>query len=212
MPTFPLADEFFLINHDDLNGKPLLRRDLLGSGLVVALLAELIMQDRAALREGRVTVLDREAHGDDATDFVIDSLEMQRSAHSVRVWTDNLDDTAYELVARRLVARGVVRRVRPRRLLGTRKEHFPSVHRDAVQPLVSLNEVIENPGQADAQQALLVAMMAATGAERVLANEPDRDRINTAVARLVGRLPAELAQLLTGLEEAIAARLLSVRR
>lgn len=133
MPSFPLADEFFLINHD-LTGKPLIRRDLLGLGLVVALLAELIMEGRVGMRDGRVVVLDRAGNGDDATDFIIASLAAQWSNYPVRTWTDNLDDTAYELVARRLVERGTVRRVQARRLLGSRKDVFLAARRRRSSP------------------------------------------------------------------------------
>jgi len=212
MPSFPLADEFFLINHNDLTGKPLIRRDLLGLGLVVALLAELIIEGRVGMRDGRVVMLDRAGNGDDATDFVIASLAAQWSNYPVRTWTDNLDDTAYELVARRLVERGTVRRVQARRLLGSRKDVFLAARREAVQPLLLLDGVIKNPEEADVQRALLVTMVAATGVEHALATLPDRDRVRAAVTELSAGLSTELTELVAGFEEAITARLLSIRR
>ncbi len=213
MSNFPLADEFFLINHNDLTGKPLIRRDLLGLGLVVALLAELIMEGRVGMREDRVLLLDQTRHGDDdATDFIIASLAAQWSNYPVRTWTDNLDDTAYELVARRLVERGTVRRVRPRGMLGSRKEVFLPAKREAVHPVLLLDGVIKNPERADAQRALLVTMAAVVGAEKALVNQPDPDRVRAAVTELSAGLSAELTELVAGFEEAITARLLSIRR
>ena len=212
MSNFPLADEFFLINHNDLTGRPLIRRDLLGLGLVVALLAELIVEGRVGIREGRVIVLDKASHGDDASDFIITGLAAQWSNYPVRTWTDNLDDTAYELVARRLVERGTVQRGRTRRLFGPRKDVFLPAKREAVQPLLLLDSAIKNPEEADVQRALLITMVAATGAEHVLASLPDRDRVRTAVTELSASLSAELTELVAGFEEAITARLLSIRR
>lgn len=212
MQKFPLADEFFLINHNDLTGKPVIRRDLLNLGLVVALLAELIMDGRVGMREGRATVLDETGHGDNATDFIIASLAAQWSTYPVRTWTDNLDDTAYELVARRLVERGTVRRVRTRQLLGSRKDIFLTAKREAVQPLLLMEAMIKNPEDADVQGALLLTMVATAGAEHVLASLPDRDRVRAAVTELSASLSAELTELIAGFEEAITARLLSIRR
>ncbi len=223
MPTLSLADEFFLVNHDR-RGKPLIRRELLGGGLAAALLAELVMQRRAGMRDGRVTVLAAQDRGDEAdeadpadradeaTDFMLRSVAGQATSYPIRTWVDNLDDTAYELIARRVTERGIVRRVRTRRLLGAARERFPAATREAVGPLVSLDEVIEDPERADVQRALLVTMVAATGAEHALASEPDRDRVRAAVARLAESLPADLAELLAGFDEAITARLLSIRR
>lgn len=212
MQNFPLGDEYFLINHDDLSGRPLIRRDVLSCGLVVALLAELIMENRVAVQDGRVTALDDAAHGDEAGDFVITSLSTQRSAYTVRTWADNLDETAYELVARRLVDRGTVRRVHPRGLLRSRKDVFPTARREAAQPLLLLNEVINDPAGADPQRAVLVTLVATAGGEHTLPGGLDRDRIRAATTLLAAGLSAGLTALVAGFEEAINARLLSIRR
>lgn len=212
MQKLRLADEFFLINHDHLTGRPAIRRDLLGSGLVAALLAELVIDGRLAMDEGRVSVLDPSSHGDDATDFLVTTLSAQRACHPVRTWTENLDDTAYELIARRLVERDTVHRVRPRRLLGPRRDLFPAAKREAVEPLLRLDAVIRNPIGADVHRAVSVVLVVAAGAEHVLATDLDRDRVRTGVAELANGLPADLKELVGGFEAAVAALLLSIRR
>ena len=212
MQNFRLADNFFLINHDHHNGKPLVRRDLLGAGLVAALLAELIIDGRLAMDDGRVTVLDRCSHDDNATDFMVTSVAAQQVAYPVRTWTDNLDDTAYELTARRLIACGTVWRVRSRRFLGPRRDLFPAVRRAWVESLLRLNAVIKSPASADIHGAASVVLIAAAGADHLLATDLDREQLRTGVAQLMKRLSADLKELFAGFEAAVAARLLTIQR
>jgi hypothetical protein len=212
MQNFRLADNFFLINHDHHNGKPLVRRDLLGAGLVVALLAELIIDGRLAMDDGRVTVLDRCSHDDNATDFMVASIAEQQAPYPVRTWTDNLDDTAYELTARRLIECGIVWRVRPQRLLGPRRDLFPVASHASVESLLRLSAVIRNPAGADIPGAASVVLVAAVGAHHLLAPQLDREQLRTGVAQLMKRLSADLKELFAGFEAAVAARLLTIQR
>jgi Golgi phosphoprotein 3 (GPP34) len=212
MQNFRIADDFFLINHDHRNGKPLVRRDLLGAGLVAALLAELIIDDRLAMDDGRVTVLDRHHHDDHATDFMVTSIAAQQASYPVRTWTDNLDDTAYELTARRLIECGTVHRVRPWRLLGPRRDLFPAATRTSVESLLRLNAVIRNPAGADIPRATSVVLIATAGANHLLASHLDRERLQTGVGQLMKRLSADLKELVAGFEAAVTARLLTIQR
>src|SRR6185503_17751613 len=85
--------------------------DLLGCGLVGAQLAELTMANRLAVEGGRVLVTEVRGGGDDEVSaYVAESISRQTSTHSVRVWVDTFREVLYELVARRLVDEGVVRR------------------------------------------------------------------------------------------------------
>jgi Golgi phosphoprotein 3 (GPP34) len=212
MQNFRLADEFFLVNHDHRTGKPAIRRDLLGAGLVTALLAELIIDGRLAMDDGRVTVLDCSSHGDQATDFMVSSIAAQQATYPVRTWTENLDDTAYELTARRLIECGTVRRVRPRRLMGPRRDLFPAAMCAPVESLLRLNAVIKNPAGADIHGAVSVVLIATVGATHVLVTDLDRERVRTSVTELANGLPADLKELVVGFEAAVATRLLSIRR
>lgn len=212
MQNFRLADEFFLVNHDHHTGRPVMRRDLLGAGLVAALLAELIIDGRLAMDDGRVTVLDSSSHDNQAADFMVTSIAAQRATYPVRTWTENLDDTAYELTARRLIECGTVRRVRPRRLIGPRRDLFPAALSIPVESLLRLNAMIKNPAGADLHGAVSVVLIATVGAMHVLVTDLDRERVQTSVAELANGLPADLKELVAGFEAAVAARLLSMRR
>lgn len=212
MQNFRLANEFFLISHDHHTGKPVMRRDLLGAGLVAALLAELIIDGRLAMDDGRVTVLDCSNHDNQATDFMVTSIAAQPATYPVRTWTENLDDTAYELTARRLIECGTVRRVRPRRLIGPRRDLFPTALSTPVESLLRLTAAIKNPAGADLHGAVSVVLIATVGATHVLVTNLDRERVQASVAELANGLPADLKELVAGFEAAVAARLLSMRR
>lgn len=213
MQDFPLADELFLVHHDDTTGKPTVRRDLLGCGLVVALLGELSMQERVTVdADGRVAVHDESEHDDAAAGFVLATLAAQRRTHPVRTWTDNLDDTSYELVARRLVERGTVRRVHSRRLLRARPDTFPSAKREAATPALLLDQTLRQPRDADPQRAMLATLVATIAGENPLRSDSGQDRTHSIAAQLADELPPQLQYLATGLEAAVTARLLSIRR
>ena len=106
-----LPDEFFLIAHDEFSGKLRISQDLLGCGLVGAQLADLVMARRIGIEAGRVLITDTPGDaGDEVGAYVIETLTRQTSTHSVRVWIETFADVLYELVGRRLIAAGVVRR------------------------------------------------------------------------------------------------------
>lgn len=211
MHDFRLGDEFFLINHDQLTGRLAVSRRLLGLGLVAALLGELIIDGRVAVRHHRVVIVDGSSRGDGPGDFLVDSIADQKTPHPVRTWVENLGDIAYELVARRLVERGTVRRVRARRLL-SRTDTFPVAKREAVQPILTLDAVIRGQRRPAMQQRLLTTLLSAAGVEHVLAPDLDRSLVRAAVAELAEGLSADLKELSAGFDAAVVALSLSIPR
>ncbi len=211
MHDFRLGDEFFLINHDQLTGRPALNRSLLGFGLVAALLGELMIDGRIALRHDRVIIIEGRSRGDGPGDFLVDSIAEQKTPHPVRTWLENLGDIAYELVARRLVERETVRRVRARRFLPG-SDTFPVAKREAVQPLLTLDAVVRGQHRPAVQQRLLSALLSTAGAEHLLAVDLDRSLVRAAVVELAEGLPADHADLVAGFDAAVVALSLSIPR
>ena len=128
MHSYRLSDEFFLIGHDEFTGKPAINRELIACGLSAALLAELMISGQLGMQDGRVTLLDTAPTGELVSDQVLELVGQQRKEHTVRTWTEHLGEPAYELVARRLVDEGVVRREEARRMLG----RSPNVSRRSI--------------------------------------------------------------------------------
>ena len=209
-----LAADFFLIAHDEFSGKLRISRDLLGCGLVGAQLAELIMANRLAVEGGRVLVTEVRGDGDEIGAYVAESISRQTSTHSVRVWVDTFRETLYELVVRRLVEEGVVRREQGgRQLMRKRPDRFPATDLlAAARPRLRLEHMLRTPQEFDLPGAILAVLVGAVGVETVLDPEIDRVAARELMARLEENLPADLRSLVDGVRAAVAAVSLTVRR
>ncbi len=209
-----LAADFFLIAHDEFSGKLRISRDLLSCGLVGAQLAELIMANRLAVQGGRVLVTEVRGDGDEIGAYVAESISRQTSTHSVRVWVDTFREMLYELVVRRLVEEGVVRREQGgRQLMRKRPDRFPATDLlAAARPRLRLEHMLRTPQEFDLPGAILAVLVGAVGVETVLDPEIDRVAARELMARLEENLPADLRSLVEGVRAAVAAVSLTVRR
>ena len=108
-----LADEFFLLAHDDMSGKPRLHPRVAGIGLASALLGELILFGRIRIHGGDLVVLERRPVDDGLTNRVFVTIA-GRHPQPLSTWLAMLAETAHDDVAARLAADGVVSRVSSR--------------------------------------------------------------------------------------------------
>ena len=209
-----LAADFFLIAHDEFSGKLRISPDLLGCGLVGAQLAELIMANRIAVEGGRVLVTEVRGGGDEVGAYVLESISRQTSTHSVRVWVDTFGEVLYELVARRLVDEGVVRREQGgRQLMRRRPDRFPATDLlAAARPRLHLEHMLRTPQEFDLPGAVIAVLVGAVGAETVLDPEIDRTVIRELLTRLEENLPTDVRALVEGVRAAVSAVSLTVRR
>ena len=210
-----LATDFFLIAHDEFSGKLRISADLLGCGLVGAQLAELVMADRVVVEGGRLLVTDVRGDGSDEVGaYVAESIQRQSSAHSVRVWVETFRDVLHELVVRRLIAEGVVRREEGgRQLMRRRPDRFPAIDLlAAARPRLRVEHMLRNPQEFDLSGAVLAVLIGALGVESVLDPEIDRAEARELMSRLEENLPADLRALVEGVRTAVAAISLTIRR
>jgi hypothetical protein len=143
-----LPDDFFLIAHDEFSGKLRISQDLLGCGLVGAQLADLVAARQIGIEAGRVLIADASREADDEIGaYVLETLARQTSTHSVRVWIETFADVLYELVGRRLIAAGVVRRESGgRQLMRKRPDRFPAVDLlAAARPRLRVEHMLRSP-------------------------------------------------------------------
>lgn len=210
-----LAADFFLIAHDEFSGRPRLSTELLACGLGGAQLAELVVADRVVVESGRLLVTDAPGDGSDEIGaYVAESIQRQTSTHSVRVWVETFADVLPELVARRLVAEGVVRReAGGRQLMRRRPDRYPATDLlAAARPRLRLEHMLRTPQEFDLAGAVLAVLVGALGAESVLDPELDRAAARELVGRLETHLPADLRAVVDGVRAAVAAISLTIRR
>ena len=214
-----LAADFFLIAHDEFSGKLRISPDLLGCGLVGAQLSELVLANQLSVEDGRLLVADaragaNQAGGDEVGAYIAESIARQTTTHSVRVWIDTFSEVLYELVARRLVDEGVVRReAGGRQLMRRRPDRFPATDLlAAARPRLRLEHMLRTPQEFDLPGAIIAVLVGAVGAETVLDPEIDRTGVRELVTRLEENLPADVRALVDGVRAAVAAVSLTVRR
>ena len=159
-------------------------------------------------------VTDVRGDGDEVTTYVAESISRQTSTHSVRVWVDTFREVLYELVARRLVDEGVVRREQGgRQLMRRRPDRFPATDLlAAARPRLRLEHMLRTPQEFDLPGAILAVLVGAVGAETVLDPEIDRTAARELMTRLEENLPADVRALVEGVRAAVAAVSLTIRR
>ncbi|MFC7550569.1 GPP34 family phosphoprotein [Plantactinospora sp. GCM10030261] len=214
MTEFRLADELFLIGHDEYTGKTRVNEELLATGLAGAVLGELLINRRISCLGGKVSVVDQRPWGETVSDAALGELQRRMGSYVVRAWVEHLRDNAREAVGRRLVNAGVVRREESRGMLGRRNGvRFPGVEpMVCAQPQVKLAYQLERPGVIHPQMATLAALLLAVGLEHLLVVTMSRQECKEQLSQITASLPEELHTLVTGVQAATAALALTVRR
>ncbi|MEQ4302980.1 GPP34 family phosphoprotein [Plantactinospora sp. B6F1] len=212
-PSERLADELFLIAHDDYSGKPLAAAVLVDAALSGALLAELLFDGRITLIRSAVYVADDRAWREPVTDRVLAEMVRRGDGHQARSWLEFLSPRVRDHVGDRLVSAGAVRRITARGLNLRTAVRFPGLDPNRVaRPRVRLNAILERSDQPlDARTATLAGLVRAGGLLRALI-PTNRSVLADRIAAGRRLLPAELGDLLNAVDAAVAATALAVRR
>jgi Golgi phosphoprotein 3 (GPP34) len=213
MAKFELAEQFFLIGHDEFSGRPAVSIELVQCGLVGALFGELIIEGRLGVKDGRVVVLDREPTDGGLADRLVTTVDQQTTNHRVRTWAEQLGAYAYQAMADRLVASGTLRREAGRSMLRRSGERYPAVDLyNAARPRLMLNHVIRHREEMDLDQAVLAALVAAVGVEPVLGLDISRELLRSLINSLVNAMPSQLQELLAGINDTVASISVTIHR
>lgn len=209
-----LADELFLIAHDDFSGKPKSAANLLDTALAGAALAELVLDNRLMVDGNGVTVLDGQLRQEPVTDLILSEIMSRGNGHPARLWLVYLRDQQQicERVGNRLVSKGWVRRVESRSLSLRMSVRWPGVDPNrAAAPRVRLAGALQRVDKPlEPYAAMLAALSRAGGLTRVLSllDSSVVERID-ATRRM---LPPPLRALLSAVDATVAASAVSVRR
>ena len=106
-----VADDLYLMAHDENSGRPLLRRRALGTGLAAGLLAELMLAGCITVRWDGAVAPGRTRPAGELARQVRDLIAAEHEPHLVRDWLLFGARTAAQDVAGRLERSGYLRRV-----------------------------------------------------------------------------------------------------
>ena len=153
----PLTDDFWLIAHDTVNGKPRLAAGPLNTGLATGLLAELLFTGNIAVQDGRLYPQMAAVPQDSALSPVVHLIDEEdrvqrrqpgalhrQSGLDLREWIKYLgiDNRAADLVTNRLSQRGLVSLEQRRKMFGGPVSRF--VVRDTYTSGVPAVRIITN--------------------------------------------------------------------
>src|ERR1700741_2779625 len=99
MSDLGLADELFMVEHNEYTGKPAINQEMLDAGLSGAALCELILQRRINVVASKVAVDDPRPWGDPVTDVVLREIHSRGSEFVPRAWVEHLRGNVCEVVA-----------------------------------------------------------------------------------------------------------------
>ncbi|WDZ82135.1 GOLPH3/VPS74 family protein [Micromonospora cathayae] len=202
-----IADEFFLIAHDDSRGRPRLNPTATGLGLAAGLLGELILTGRITVAGGRVSVLDRRPPGDALAGTVLAQLTRAGQHPAVRTWLGLLARTAATAVGERLSRTGVIRRQEKRGLLRTTVSYVATDRNALAWPATRLLALLDRPQPPTVPDALLIGLVSATGLTREVLWDAD-PRARRRFGVLLPALPRPLRELVGQTEAAVGAAVL----
>jgi hypothetical protein len=158
--TGRLADDLYLMAHDEDTGKALLSARAVGLGLAGALLAELLQADSIALTAGGLAVSGPPPPGDALAREVAGLVLAETERHPVRDWLAFLGRTAAVDVAGRLAASGYLTGARR----GRRGRRWVPADPDcAFAPIIRIRAALGPAGPVPGHGAALAGLATACG-------------------------------------------------
>jgi Golgi phosphoprotein 3 (GPP34) len=211
-----LADQYFLIAHEDRTGRSRLHPRATGLGLAGALIGELILEGRIGVADGDLIILDRHPPTDALAHDILDLLIAQSRHREVRTWLAFLSQDAAARVGERLMRLGAVEPVVRRRMLSTQTLYMPNSAEQrnaAAWAPARLANLLVRGVEMSVSDRLLVGLIAATGLTRhVLYDfEMHRHAFQT-LPNAVESLPSDLRELVEITEASVGSVLTVGRR
>jgi hypothetical protein len=201
-----LADDLYLIVHNDRTGRPLLAPRAAGLGLAGALLAELVLRGSISVGPAGITVVDGSAPGEELARRVLRALLAEGEQLAVRVWLLFLAGTAAQDVAGRLARAGYLVPVRSRRPWHAAR-WVPADPDCAFAPVTRVQAALRAPGRATAG-VTLAGLATACGLGSHLAQYlpgNTAEHLRAAVEQLDPRLREVIIQTRAAVDSAVLA-------
>ena len=211
MDALPLADEVFLVGHDENNGKAHISDGALDTALAGAVLGELLFAGRIALSEETLVMAYGDAAtGDMARDAAVLEIQKQAEHYPVRAWVEHLRTDIRPMVAARLIRLGLVERVESRGMLKT-TVRYPFRNRiAAAAPIARLRYMLDHPVNLDEHSAALAGLILAAGLEFVFGGASPRE-VKLGLTRMAETSHPQVRLLVNGIQSAVAALAMRAR-
>lgn len=205
-----LADEFYLIAHQDSTGR---RRRLhsraAGYGIAAALLAELHLYGNLTMDDHNVTVTSSSPPPDSLAHNILDHLIGEPAKRPVRDWLAFLGLTCVEDVAKRLTRQGVLEIMETKRLWGVNRTYVPAAINEAAWPHARitarlLHGASDRDVELDLPDQILTGLCFVTGLTRKMLWGDEQYSARQYAVRVIGDLPPPMRVLVTETEIAIS--------
>jgi hypothetical protein len=200
-----VADDLYLLGHEERSGKPLLQSSALGTGLAGALLAELMLVGWIGLRQDGAVMITRDApQGAVRQNALLKRIADKPGPEPVRSWLRVLAHSTEQDVAMRLEAAGYLEHVRGR--VPWRQGRFVPVDPDwAFAAVLRARAVLDPTRPLTAHSATLAGLTVACGLGfRLSEHQTEDDRpVQGAVVQLGLGLQELIAQTASAVENAV---------
>ncbi len=209
-----LADEFFLISWDTaISGSPILNTQATSLGLAGALLGELTLHRRVAIRGPQIWVADRTPLKDPLLANVLELMNSTPEHSDVRTWLAYLAHNSVDAVVDRLVRAGLVRREESRSILLRKSARYMATdYAKGAWPIQRIEILLSEGRPMTPADMVLVSLIEATGLlDTVISHMHDRRSARRYLATLMATLPAPLRDLAGHVQAAVGDAVLSYR-
>jgi hypothetical protein len=204
-----VADDLYLLGHEERSGKPLLEPSALGTGLAGALLAELMLVGWIGLRQDSAVMIARDApQGAVRQNALLKRIADKPGPEPVRSWLRILAHSAEQDVAVRLEEAGYLEHVRAR--VPWRQGRWVPVDPDwAFAPVLRARAALDPTRPLTAYSATLAGLTVACGLGFKLSEHQAED--SRPVQGAVVQLDLGLQELIAQTESTIENAVLSYR-
>ncbi|WP_238014113.1 GPP34 family phosphoprotein [Dactylosporangium sp. AC04546] len=205
-----LADDFFLIAHDDRDGKSRLSQRAVELGLAGALLGELVLEQRIFCEGDRLRVISREPPSDPLAHTNLATMVAETQHREIRTWLLFLGQTAVDAVGQRMARHGLVEQTTVRRLLRSSTRWVATDINLPTGRVVRLRRLLTGSEPMRVADATLAGLAEATGLTGHVLWDTDQSSFRR-LQHVITTLPPPLRDLILQVESAIGEAVLSQR-
>jgi len=205
-----LADDFFLIAHDDRDGRSRLSPKSVELGLAGALIGELVLEQRVFVEGPRLRLISREPPSDALAHTTLATMLAEPQHREVRTWLAYLGQTAVDSIGQRLVRAGVVQQQQVRKLLRSSLRYVANDINLPAGRVVRLRRLLTSAEPMRVADTTLGGLAEATGLTGHILWDTDAASVRRLHA-MITALPPPLRDLIVQVEAAVGDAVLSQR-